>query len=211
MDNGNNKPASDVLEGVVHNSVSDYLTLFEIKDALHERGFGLLMLVFALPLSIPMPIPPGFTLLPAIPLLFFSWQMMAGKDSPWLPAWAGNKKIKRSSLAFMIEKASPFLRKVEKLLRPRLSFAASDAGEKIVGVFCFVFAVSIANPVPLSNMIPAMGITLMSLGLLSKDGVPIIMGMVVGSVGVAVSVTLMVYGIIYGQKAVNGLMPGISG
>ena len=66
------RAASDVLEGVVKDSVGDYISFREIKLALHERGFGLLMLFFALPLSIPLPVPPGLTAIPAIPLILFS-------------------------------------------------------------------------------------------------------------------------------------------
>src|SRR5690606_30111620 len=123
-----------------------------------ERGFGLLMVIFSLPLSIPLPVPPGFTMLPSIPLIIFSLQMLMGMRSPWLPKWLGEKKMKRTTLAYMIEKASPHLKKVEKLLRPRIFFASSPLGEKIVGLFALVFSISIMIPIPLTSFIPAIGI-----------------------------------------------------
>lgn len=196
----NNQAASELLSGVVRKNRADYISFSEIKLALHERGFGLLMLVFALPTSIPLPVPPGFTLLPAIPLLFFSVQMIMGMDSPWLPQWVGRKKIKRTTLALMIEKAAPYLHKVERLLRPRFSFATSPLGEKIVGIFCLICSLSIAIPVPLTNFIPAAGISLMSLGLLSKDGILTIFGMAVGTFGVCVALSV----IFIGPKIVMG-------
>jgi hypothetical protein len=199
------RTASDVLEHVVSRYSADYISFEEIKIALHERGFGLLMLIFALPLSIPMPVPPGLTLIPAIPLLFFSVQMLLGKNYPWLPKWLGRKKIKRKTLALFIEAASPYLKRIEKLLRPRYSFATSSAGERVVGFFAVIFSLSIANPVPFSNLIPAIGIVLMSLGLLSKDGIPIVIGMIVGSVGVCISIAI----IFFGSKAVEGIVAGL--
>jgi len=193
------KAASEVLTGVVQQSTSDDISFAEIKLALHERGFGLLMLVFAL---ITLPLPPGLTVLAAIPLLFFSVQMILGVDSPWLPSWIGRRRIKRRTLALMVEKASPHLRKVERLLRPRFSYASSRTGEKIVGVFCLLFSMSIAIPLPFTNFIPAIGIALMSLGLLSKDGVVITIGMIVGMGGVMF--TFVVW--LKGPKFVAGLM-----
>lgn len=196
------KSASDVLEDVVNKNKGDYISLFEIKSALHERGFGIIMLIFALPLSMPLPLPPGFTAIPGTPLFLFSIQMMLGMDSPWLPKWVGNKTIKRSTLAFLIEKAAPYLRKAEKLLHPRFFFVSSTFGEKIAGFFCVLFSISILIPLPLTNMIPAIGITMMSLGLISKDGIVIILGIIVGNIGLMIT-TLVLF---LGQKAATNLI-----
>lgn len=202
------RTASDVLEGVVKDSVADYISFREIKLALHERGFGLLMLFFALPLSIPLPVPPGLTAIPAIPLILFSIQMLRGMDSPWLPKWVGRKTIKRKTVALMVEKAAPHLKKVEKLMRPRFSFASSETGEKIVGFFAFVFSISILVPLPLTNFIPALGILFMSLGLLSKDGIPIILGMFIGSIGVAITTLIIILGKQAGMAVIYGVFGG---
>ena len=194
-----NKTASDVLQGVVDDNHGDYLSFLEIKMALHERGFGLLMLFFALPLAL---VPPGLTAIPAIPLIIFSIQMIKGMDSPWLPKWVAKKTIKRSTIATIIEKAAPYLRKIEKLMRPRFSFASSHSGERVVGFFSLVFSISILIPLPLTNLIPSIGILLMSLGLLSKDGIPIIAGMIVGSFGVSIPIAI----VFLGKKAVMGFL-----
>ncbi len=200
------RSASDVLEGVVRDNNADYFSFLEIKMALHERGFGLLMLFFTLPLSIPLPIPPGLTMVPAIPLIIFSIQMMRGMDSPWLPKWIGARRIKRSTVALVVEKTAPYLKRVEKLMRPRFSLASSASGEKIIGLFALLFSVAIFIPLPFIHMVPAIGILLMSLGLLSKDGVPIIMGMIVGSMGIAFAVVVVLLEKNALMKIVNGIV-----
>lgn len=204
--NNEKRTASDVLQGVVDNNTADKITLEEIKFALHERGFGLIMIVFALPLSVPIPMPPGVTAIPSIPLLLFSLQMVWGIDSPWLPKWVSKKSFNRETLAMLVMKASPYLTKVEKLLRPRLTFASSKLGERVVGVFCLVFSVSIAVPLPLTNFIPALGIVLMSLGLISKDGILIVFGMAVGTTGVLITTTILIFGVAV-IDFLKGLMP----
>jgi hypothetical protein len=165
------------------------------------------MLFFALPLSIPLPVPPGLTAIPAIPLLIFSIQMLRGMDSPWLPRWVGRKTIKRKTVALMVEKTAPHLKKVEKLLRPRFSFASSRMGERIIGFFGFIFAVSILVPLPFTNFIPAVGITFMSLGLLSKDGVPIVLGMMIGSFGVFVTTLIIFIGKAAAMAVIYSIFP----
>lgn len=186
--------ASEVLEGVVTNHKADNITFFELKAALHERGFGLLMVIFILPLAIPVPFIPGMTTLLVVPVWIFSVQMMLGKDSPWLPQWIGNKALKRTTLATIVEKAAPVLKKVERFLRPRLYFASSSAGEKIIGIFAFLFCISIAVPLPFTNLVPAWGVLVMALGLLSRDGITIALGMLIGSFGLVITSSILLFG-----------------
>ena len=195
------KAASDVLQGVVDNHHEDLIALGQIKDVLHERGFGILMIIFSLPLCIPVPAPPGLTLLPSLPLLFFSFQMIIGKSAPWLPKWIASKQLKRTTLAMLVQKANPWLKKIEKLLKSRFAFASSKRGERVVGIFCFICSLSITNPVPGSNLVPAIGISLMSLGLVSKDGIVIVIGMLVGMVGVLIGLALL-FAVITGTSSI---------
>ena len=195
------KTATDVLQEVVESNNADSLSVDEIKASLHQRGFGIIMMFFALPLCVPA-LPPGVTALPAIPLIMFSLQMIWGRGTPWIPKKIGNKKIKRKTLAFIVEKSSPALKKIEKLLRARFSFASSRNGEKIIGVFSLIFALSILIPLPFTNLVPALGILLMSLGLLSKDGIMIIFGIIVGSIGLTMTMVVM----IYGGKAIEAII-----
>ena len=188
------KKTSDVLQEVTQNGNSDQMTLFEIKSALHERGFALLMLLFALPLSIPISVPPGYTTILSIPLLVFSLPLLIGLDSPWLPKWLGKKSIKRKTLAMMIEKTAPMLRKVENLTKPRLPIFNNFIGEKIFSIISLICALSIAIPLPLTNFIPAQGIALMSFSLLNRDGLIGLAGILFSLVGLVISAIVVIAG-----------------
>ena len=161
---------SEILESVVKTGTEDLISLEEIKNALHERGFALLMLLFSLPLSIPLPVPPGYTTVLSLPIFFFAIQALLGYDSPWLPNFLGKRSLKRKTVAFLIEKTVPILRKAEKFTRPRFAILNNTLGERIYGFISLLCAISIAVPLPLTNFIPAGGIVFMSLGLLNKDG-----------------------------------------
>ena len=192
--NGNNKErsTSELLENVVVVYRSDTLTVGEIKNSLHERGFGVLLAIAALPLCLPVPVPPGYTTFFSIPLFIFSIQMIIGMQAPWLPPWIEKKEIKRASLEKLVAKASPWLRKIEKRLQPRLTYISVHTWERIIGIFTFVFALSISLPIPLTNFPPGWGILIMSLGLLSKDGITILIGMIVGTIGVGITMIILV-------------------
>ena len=86
------------------------------------------------------------------------------------------------------------MRKIETLLRPRISFASSETGEKILGTLCFLFSLCVAIPLPWTNFIPGYGIMIMALGLLSRDGVVMLIGACVGMAGAALTGAVLVLG-----------------
>lgn len=182
---------SELLLQVVIQSTNDKMSVTEIKNSLHERGFGILLAIAALPICLPIPVPPGYTTFFSIPLFIFSVQMIWGMKSPWLPEWIGKKEISRKSLEKMIEKATPWLRKIESYLHPRLTYISVHAWERIIGIFAFIFTISISLPIPLTNFPPGWGILIMSLGLLNKDGLTIIVGMIVGTIGVGITLIIL--------------------
>lgn len=198
------RPASELLTLMMRHNKTDTISLREIKESLHERGFGILMVLFVIPCCLPVPVPPGVPLIFSIPIMFLSVQMFMGLDSPWLPKWLAKKSFKRSSLAYMVEKAAPILRKIEILLRPRLPFASTRKGERVIGFMIFFLSLVIALPLPIpfSNFIPGIGILVMSLGLLSKDGLVIILGMIMGLFGAS----LVLAAVVFGVKVVDGII-----
>lgn len=188
------RPTSDLLEQVVEDHKQDTVSIDELKTALHERGFAVLLIIFCMPMCVPVPVPPGYTALFSVPLFILSVQLIAGMDSPWLPRWLRNKRVRRSLIAAIAEKAIPLLRKVERYLKPRWPFATGKTGEQSIGVFTFLFTVSIAVPLPFTNLIPAYGVVLMCLGLLSRDGVTIILGKILGVLGVGITTAILIFG-----------------
>ncbi len=186
------RSTSELLETVVVVFRSETITIGEIKNSLHERGFGILLAIASLPLCLPVPVPPGYTTFFSIPLFIFSLQMIVGMQSPWLPRWVANKEIKRDNLEKLITKANPWLKKIEKRMQPRLTYISVHTWERIIGIFSFVFALSISLPIPLTNFPPGWGILIMSLGLLSKDGITVLIGMIVGTIGVGITMIILI-------------------
>lgn len=185
-------PTSDFLTIVVIENKKEQMTVGEIKHALHERGFGILMAIAAIPICLPVPVPPGYTTIFSVPLFIFSIQMILGMREPWLPAWIEKKRIKRSTLEKIITKANPWLKRIENRMQPRMTYISVHTWERLIGFFSFVFAMSIALPLPLTNFPPGCGILIMSLGLLNKDGLTILIGMLIGTIGIGFVMILLV-------------------
>lgn len=191
---GHTRATSEVLEETVGNHPSDEIPLGELIWVLQERGFGLLMIMLVLPCCIPVPVPPGVPTLFAVPLVFLAVQMILGRPTPWLPQWLKRKSVRRVTLAAMVARLSPQLRIAEKFLRPRLEFFLAPAGERLIGFFWLLCALSTAVPIPAINFVPGMGILLVSLGLLNRDGLFILIGMIIGLLGCGFTVALPILG-----------------
>ncbi|SDX90924.1 exopolysaccharide biosynthesis protein [Nitrosomonas sp. Nm33] len=185
------RTTSELLQLVVIQNTSEKMSVGQIKNSLRERGFGILLAIAALPICLPIPAPPGYTTFFSIPLFIFSIQMMWGMKSPWLPGWISKKEISKKSLEKLIVKATTWLRKIESYLHPRLTYISVRAWERIIGIFAFIFTISIALPIPLVNVPPGWGILIMSLGLLNKDGLTIIVGMIVGTIGIGITLIIL--------------------
>lgn len=191
---------TQVLEDVVKNSSADRISINDIVDAMEGVGFGLAMMIFAFGVIIPMPPPiPGII---SIPLVIFSLQMMAGYTSPKLPKRFSKISIKRKLLATLVQKSSPYIRFVEKVLRQRLIFMTTARAERVIGFFTFIFSAFVLMPMPLSNFLPGLGVLIISFGLLGKDGLLVLVGIVVGLIGMMVSllVVFLGFGFLYYLK-----------
>lgn len=197
-------PASQLLQELVDKKRSTKtISLGEINEHLNERGFALLMILFSFPMAIPLPYPPGFTTILGLPLLFFSIQMLLGMDKPSLPEWVAKKNIQTNHLIFAVDKSSPYFLKLEKLLKPRLAYFSSIHGEKLIGFVSMLCAISIALPIIFGNAVPSAGIFIMALGLLGKDGLVIIIGIITSIIGLFIA-SLVVYLFFYGAKMAAG-------
>ena len=184
------------------NSRSDVISLYELREALRDNGLVFLILVFSLPTMVPLPLPPGISFVMSIPLLILSMQMFCGYHYPYLPRFIEKAKVKKSTLKKIIKAAFPILVKMESMSERRIEIFNNIIGEKIYAVAVLACATSIAFPIPFSNMIPSIGILVMSLGFINRDGLFMIMGLMIGSVGIFI--TMMVAMI--GPKLIMGVV-----
>jgi hypothetical protein len=144
----------------------------------------LLLLVFALPNTVPLGIP-GLSTLTGVPLTLVALQMIVGMRAPYLPRWLAQRSIARESFTRLIEATAPWLRRLERFMRPRWLGLTGLAGERTLGAFCFLLALVLVLPIPFGNWLPSIAIALMALGLIEKDGALMSAGVVVGLLSLA--------------------------
>lgn len=178
------------------------VTVSAILEAFHERGFGMVLLIFSIPLSLPIPKPPGLSSFVAIPLLILTFQQALGRHTLWLPDFVLKKSVSGPKLRKILDKIIPFAEKTEVFLLPRLEFMTQGLFSLLVGILGFIMTLCIMVPLPGTNTVPALGITLMAAGVIMRDGLCIIAGMMIGMAWVFLIATLY---IVFGLEGWNAL------
>jgi len=182
---------SEMLTDLANDPSRDTISIADIRDGMGDRAFGALMLVFALPNALPVNAPGVSTVLGA-PLLFLAAQLILGFKKPWLPAFVMRRSLRRESFAHAMALGVPWVRRLEKVLKPRLQLLASSWAERAVGLVCAVLAIVLMLPIPFANMPPAVAICVMAMALLERDGLATLAGLALaaGALSIASGVIL---------------------
>jgi hypothetical protein len=150
-------------------SIGEMLDRVETQD-----GPGPVLLVLTLPVLLPLP--PGFSMILALPLLWVAPQIAIGRREIWLPRFLSSRTVKRQELVKVVRRVLPALAWVEGLVHPRLRFLAAGAGAAMVGVACTLLAIVLVLPIPFANLAPALALGAFSIGLARQDGLFVLAG-----------------------------------
>jgi hypothetical protein len=166
-----------------------------------EKSFAL---IFILLLGVPaLPLPTGgATHVFEIIAVLVALQLVVGREKIWLPErWrkvdvgAGGKRTR------FIKGLMKAIRWVERFSRPRLQFLFDHrASNSIFGLLVIAgsAAAFLAPPFTGLDTLPAIGVVLLSLGVVLEDFAVVVLALVVGSAGVILEIVL-------GKTAVRGI------
>lgn len=198
---------SEVLIELKASLTAEKVCIDDLLKALHERGFGFLIFIFALPAALPLP-GLGVNLIIAMPLVFLTVQQAMGRHTIWIPTWMKSKAINRETFEGIVDKAIPFVEKFEYLVRPRLGFITQGVFSVLIGIFGLLMALSICIPLPLTNTVPAMGIACMAIGVIMRDGLAVIAGAVFGTAWVFMIFFVIIF---FGMEGIDLVKETIKG
>jgi hypothetical protein len=171
------KRLSEILSEIAADTSQERITLARLMAAMETRAYGALILLFAFPNMLPSP--PGLAGVLGLPLLFLSARMMLGQ-TPWLPQFIATRSVPRASFAAVIDRATPWLERAERLLRQRLTLLTTGPAQRVLGLFCLFLTIILVIPIPFGNLAPSFAICLIALGVLERDGLWVIFGVTAG-------------------------------
>jgi hypothetical protein len=159
------------------------VTVAQIAATLGDRGLGVLIAIFALPNVVPSVVPFGNTLW-GLPPLIFAVQLTLGLKL-MLPGALSRQTIASSTLKTLAPRLSSILFWFERALTPRLPWVTGPTAERVIGLVCIVLALTSMLPIPFGHNLPSLGLVLIGLGLIERDGLAILAGTAIGLIGAA--------------------------
>jgi hypothetical protein len=192
--------ATSVLLQRLHDEIpTDRFTLGWLMHSLHNRSFGIIMLLLAL-----VAIAPGLSIVAGLVLMIPAFQMMKGKPAPVFPRGVSAHSLPTRYLATVLQRSVPVLRYLEHVVHPRWH-TPLDATKRAVGAVVLMLSVTLVLfPIPLSNVVPATVIALISLAYLEEDGILLLIALVVAAIVLSAAMTA-VWEMAVGAKSMLGL------
>jgi hypothetical protein len=161
-------PSSRVLQELqelIRQAPADYVTVGWLTSTLHRHSFGIIMLSLGLLATTPV----GSTI-PGIILAVMAVQLMVGSAEPVFPHFIMTRRLPTKQLLRLGDRTIHVLKYLEKAVHPRWP-ATFEAAKHAVGVMVLLLTVVLLlTPVPLSNVPPAVVISLISLAYIEQDG-----------------------------------------
>jgi len=157
-------PTSIVLQRLHDEVPTGHFTLGWLMGSLRKRSFGIIMLLLAL-----VAMAPGVSIIAGLLLMIPALQMIAGRPAPVFPRRIAAHALPTQHLAALVQRAVPMLRYVERMIHPRWP-TPIEATKRLVGAVVLILNITLFTPIPLSNIVPAGVIVLISLAYLEEDG-----------------------------------------
>ena len=184
----------------LHDEVpADHFTLAWLTDRLRKRSFGMIMLVLAL-----IAIAPGVAIIAGLLLMIPAFQMVAGRSAPAFPRRIATRPLPTRHLAVLVQLAVPVLRYLEKMIHPRWP-TPLEATKRLVGAVVMMLSTTLVlAPIPLSSIVPALVIALISLAYLEQDGLLLLIALLAAVIVLTVAL-LAVWEMVLGAKWISTL------
>jgi hypothetical protein len=173
-------------------------TLGVLIDVFDRRSFAI---VFVLLMGVPaLPLPTGgATHVFEVITVLLALQLVAGRDRIWLPQrWRRREVAADGRFVTTLIKV---IRRLERLSRPRLRFLFGHRLSNVLfGLVVTAGSVAafLAPPFTGLDTLPALGVVLVSLGVLLEDSVLVGAGLAVGAAGVMLELAV-------GEAVLDGL------
>ena len=167
------------LRELLRESAGRSMTLGELEEILQGRGFGMFLLLLALPFTFPIAIP-GLSVPFGIVIMFIGLRIALGRK-PSLPGFILRRPIKYAILEKIILLGLKLSTKLEKIVKPRMHFLQRWPGMiNLIGIGIVSGGLLLSLPlpplIPFSNTIPALAVLLLTAGMIERDGLLVLIG-----------------------------------
>lgn len=173
-----------LLDGIAEGDPRESVRLGDLFQGLGDRAFGMLLIAATAPAFIPIPGLAGALSGPLVMLV--GVQVLLRLRQPWLPGFVARRGPERATMARLRDLLAPWLRRLERVVRPRLTVMLDHWLLDIVtGLLLVALGLLLSLPIPFTNYVLAGLLLLFALALLERDGLLMIVAWVAGIAAIA--------------------------
>lgn len=197
QDMKNRAPSSRVLQELISQAPAEYVTVGWLTSTLQRHSFGIIMLCLGLLATTPVGSSvPGFV------LAVMAAQLIGGRAEPVFPHFIMARRLPTTQLLRLGCRAINVLKYLEKAVHPRWPMTF-ELVKPAVGVIILLLAVVLLlTPMPLSNVAPAMVISMISLAYVEEDGLLLSAGFLAAIILIGIT-SAAVWGAIVGAILIS--------
>jgi hypothetical protein len=174
-----------LLDGFATGDPDDVLRLGDLLKDFGPAAFGMLLFLGVLPAFIPVPGVGGAIGGPMVILV--GAQLLLGMRKLWLPQFLARRGPHRSAMMRFRQRMAPWLRRLEKLVRPRMAtFLDNRIALSFTGLLLILLGLLLALPIPFTNYVFGILLLLFALALLERDGALLLVAWVAGGIAIVV-------------------------
>lgn len=183
-----------LLDAMLEGDHAQDLRFADLLAGLGRRAFGMMLFVASLPAFIPVPGVAGAISGPLCALV--GLQLLVGLRRPWLPGFIARRGPRRASLVKFDNMLSPWLARLERLVRPRMTQVLDHrVAAMFTGLLLSVLGLLLALPIPFTNYLFGALMVAFALALLERDGALMLLCWLTGII------TIVVFGVLSGTLA----------
>jgi len=145
------------------------ITVGAVLHVFGIRGFAFFLFSLAL-MNMVIFMVPGLSIIFGLPMVILAVQMLLGMHTPIFPQFIRHRTISRDILARALDLGIQGTSRVEHLIRPRFLMLSSARMDRLHSLLALVLSVMVAIPIPFLNLPPSLGVIVLALGLIQRDG-----------------------------------------
>ena len=172
---------SVLLRELVQGVQSDQISVVALLERVGTRSFGGLIILLAI-----VGLLPGIGLIAGIGMIVIGTQLVLGFVTPRLPRFVQERSLDVDWVKSVCDRTAEQVENIERWAKPRWLVVSRMRGLcQLLGLSVIALGAVVLLPLPMTQLPPGVALVMLSLGLLERDGVLILLGLVIGLAALA--------------------------
>ena len=179
----------------------DRVSMRELAQAHGPEAHGTLLLLLAMPCLLPVP---GVGTVLGMGMAALAVAMWRGHCAPCLPQRVAELELPRHwAQRVLVGLASAYV-VAGRHAKARLSPLASAGRRSGIAIAVGLMAAIVVMPIPFGNVLPALALSFIGLGLVFRDGVAVLLGLLLSGVALVATTGLLLMAWVWGSEWIVG-------